>query len=214
MRQMSKTKSRLSGLYGITDSTLLPSTTDLLNSVEAALDGGMSILQYREKKLSEPKQIKQAQALKRLCNAYHALFIINDNVSLAHKVNADGVHLGKTDSDIEQARRKLGSDRLIGASCYNRIDLALDAQNRGFDYVAFGRFFPSLTKPEAVAADPQLLQQVRDQLTIPVCAIGGINLENANIVIEQGADMIAVIHDLFSAQDVRQQAGNFAALFL
>jgi thiamine-phosphate pyrophosphorylase len=207
-------KSRLAGLYGITDSNLLPSTASLLTAVESALDGGMKILQYREKKLPESEQVQQALALKRLCDEYQALFIINDNVALALKVGADGVHLGKSDSDIEQARRQLGGDRLIGASCYNRIDLALDAQNRGVNYVAFGRFFPSLTKPDAVQADPQMLQLARQQLTVPVCAIGGISLDNANILVEQRVDMIAVIHDLFSARDIRQRARDLAALFL
>jgi thiamine-phosphate pyrophosphorylase len=207
-------KSSLAGLYGITDSSLQPSTASLLTAVDSALDGGMKILQYREKKLPESEQIQQAQALKRLCDEYQAQFIINDNVALALKVDADGVHLGKSDSDIERARSQLSGDKLIGASCYNRIDLALDAQNRGVDYVAFGRFFPSLTKPDAVQADPQILQLARQQLTVPLCAIGGIRLDNANILIEQGVDMIAVIHDLFSARDIQQRACDFAALFL
>jgi thiamine-phosphate pyrophosphorylase len=209
-----KVKNRLCGLYGITDSSLQPSTTSLLSAVEAALDGGMTILQYREKKLPDSEQIQQALALKRLCDAYQALFIINDNVSLALEVEADGVHLGKFDCDIQLARSQLGSDRIIGASCYNQIELALEAQNKGFDYVAFGRFFPSLTKTDAIAADPQMLQQASQQLSIPLCAIGGINLDNANIVIEQGAEMIAVIHDLFSVPNIKQRAHDFSALFL
>ncbi len=206
-------KTRLSGLYGITDSGLQPSSAALLSAVEAALDGGMKVLQYREKKLNAAQQLLQARQLKQLCTAYDALLIINDNVSLALAVEADGVHLGKTDSDIQQARQQLGMDRIIGASCYNQIQLALDAQNQGVDYVAFGRFFNSLTKPQAVQAEPALLAQAQQQLSIPVCAIGGIRLDNAASVIEQGADMIAVIHDLFSAPDIRQRASDFTALF-
>lgn len=206
-------KTRLSGLYGITDSGLQPSTATLLSAVEAALDGGMKVLQYREKKLTASQQLLQARQLKQLCTEYDALLIINDNVSLALAVDADGVHLGKSDSDIQQARQQLGIDRIIGASCYNQIQLALDAQSQGVDYVAFGRFFNSLTKPQAVQADPALLLLAQQQLSIPVCAIGGIRLDNAALVIEQGADMIAVIHDLFSASDIHQRASDFTALF-
>jgi thiamine-phosphate pyrophosphorylase len=210
---MKTSKTKLAGLYGITDSKLQPSAAALLAAVEAALDGGMKVLQYREKQLTESEQLKQAAQLKRLCAEYGALFMINDNVSLALAVDADGVHLGKTDSSIQQARQQLGSDRIIGASCYNRIELALEAEQQGVDYVAFGRFFSSLTKPEAVQADMQLLQQARQQLTIPICAIGGVKLENARPLIRQGADMVAVIHDLFSAPDIRQHAIDYSALF-
>lgn len=210
---MKKLKTKLKGLYGITDSSLQSTTQSLLSAVEAALDGGMQVLQYREKLLSYEEQLDQAKALKKLCAEYQAVFIINDNVSLALAIDADGVHLGRTDSDIHRARQLLGSKKIIGASCYNQLALALDAQQQGFDYVAFGRFYPSQTKPEAVAADLGLLQQARMQLDLPLCAIGGITLDNAAQLIEQGADMIAVIHNLFSAQHIQQRARDFSAFF-
>jgi thiamine-phosphate pyrophosphorylase len=210
---MKKAKTKLAGLYGITDSSLLPTSSSLFAAVEAALQGGMRILQYRAKILPDAEKRRQAERLKQLCADYRALFIINDDVTLAAAVDADGVHLGKNDSDIKIARQQLGDDKIIGASCYNRLELALQAQQMGFDYVAFGRFFPSQTKPEAVQADPHILQQAASQLSIPLCAIGGIQPSNAALLIEQGADMIAVIHALFSAADIRQRAADFSSLF-
>ena len=206
-------RTRLSGLYGITDSSLQPTTQDLLTAAEQALDGGMKMLQYREKRLPTAQQESQAKQLRQLCIQYDALLIVNDDVELALAVDAHGVHLGKSDGNTGLARQQLGSDRIIGTSCYNQIELAIQAQEQGADYVAFGRFFDSLTKPDAVQAMPELLTRAKKQLSIPLCAIGGIRLDNALVVVEQGADMIAVIHDLFSAQDVQQRARDFSALF-
>jgi thiamine-phosphate pyrophosphorylase len=206
-------KIKLAGLYGITDASLLPTTSSLMSAVEAALQGGMNILQYRDKTLPLSEKRHQARLLRQLCTDYQALLIINDDVELALDVDADGVHLGKSDSDIQLARQRLGTDSIIGGSCYNRLELAVEAERAGFDYVAFGRFFPSLTKPEAVQADPQMLQQAREQLSIPICAIGGIKLDNAEQLVRQGIDMIAVINDLFSASDIRQRAQDFCNLF-
>lgn len=200
---------KLSGLYGITDPQLLPDTDTLLSSVELALQGGMSILQYRAKSVPGREQITQAGQLKKLCQHYQAIFIINDNVELAGKVQADGIHLGRDDVSITAARERLGEKTIIGCSCYNRLDLALYAQQQGTDYVAFGRFYPSRNKPGAVQAPLQLLQQARSVLDVPVCAIGGITTHNAGILIKRGADMVAVIDDLFSASDVYQQAKDF-----
>ncbi|MBC8211537.1 MAG: thiamine phosphate synthase [Gammaproteobacteria bacterium] len=202
----------LVGLYGITDPILLPDTQTLINAVEAALQGGMRVLQYRAKNLDQATRLQQATALQVLCQRHQALFIINDDVALAQAVSADGVHLGREDMDIAAAREQLGKQAIIGCSCYDRLDLALSAEQQGADYVAFGRFFPSSTKPQASPADPDLLITARQQLQLPICAIGGITAQNAAQLLERGADMIAVIHELFAAQDVYRQAKQFSQL--
>ena len=206
-------RTRLYGLYGITDQSLLTDLPTLTAAVNQALRGGMRLLQYRAKQQPAAQRLRQAQALKQLCAEHDALFIINDDVELASAVAADGVHLGREDATIQQARALLGAQAIIGCSCYNRLPLAQQAQQQGADYVAFGRFFPSSSKPEAVEAGTGLLQQAKTMLDIPVCAIGGITPANASTVIEQGADMIAVIQGLFAQADVYQQAKKFSQLF-
>lgn len=205
--------SRLSGLYGITDPQLLPNIDTLLSSVEQALQGGMNILQYRAKTASDKVKLQQAEALKQLCTRHQALFIINDDVDLAIKVQADGIHVGRDDLSITAVRKQLGEKMIIGCSCYNRLDLAIKAQRQGADYVAFGRFFPSQTKPQAIQANTALIKQAKLQLDVPLCVIGGITSRNASELIDQGADMIAVIDDLFSTLDIYQQAKCFVKLF-
>lgn len=175
--------------------------------------GGMRILQYRNKALSYAEQLSQARELKKSCQAHQAVFIINDDVRLAHEVNADGVHLGSEDTSISKARQVLGEQAIIGCSCYNQLDLAQQARDKGADYVAFGRFYNSQTKPQAVQASADILRQARSRLDIPLCAIGGITPDNASPLIQQGADMIAVIHALFSADDIKQRSEQFCRLF-
>ena len=210
---MTNKSAKLRGLYGITDERLLPHTHALLSSAEAALRGGLSILQYRAKSLTRAEQTRQAMALRRLCAEHDALFIINDDVELANAVAADGVHIGRDDDAIERARDRLGDAAIIGVSCYNQLELAHQAQQQGADYVAFGRFFASQTKPDAVQANTELLSQAKTELDIPLCAIGGITTDNAAELIARGADMIAVIHDLFAQTDVEQQSQRFQRLF-
>lgn len=204
---------RLYGLYGITDSALLNDQEALVNAVGKALDGGMRILQYRDKQAGNSRRQRQAVALRNLCLESDALFIINDDIELARNVDADGVHLGAQDPAIEHARDRLGADAIIGCSCYNRLELGLDAQSRGASYVAFGRFFPSLTKPQALQAEITLLQQARAYIDLPLCAIGGITTHNAATLIDNGASMVAVIHDLFAAPDIYARARAFNDLF-
>jgi len=203
----------LAGLYGITDPVLLPDTSALIKAVEAALQGGMRVLQYRAKNLDQAIRLQQASALQVLCQRYQALFIINDDVALAQAVSADGVHLGREDTDVVRAREQLGKQAIIGCSCYDRIDLALTAQQQGADYVAFGRFFASKTKPQASPAHPELLITARSQIQIPICAIGGITIHNASQLIDQGVDMVAVIDDLFSVQDTCERSLCFSRMF-
>ncbi len=211
---MKTSNERLRGLYVITDRTLsqkrhLPLTA----MVEAAIHGGARIVQYRNKTSSLSERQREAQELARLCQAHEVLFLINDDVQLALEVNADGVHIGQHDTDIIHARNVLGAQRIIGVTCHDQIPLALAAQEAGADYVAFGRFFPSQTKPEAPAASLTILQLARAQLYIPIAAIGGITPDNAPSLLELGVDMLAVIHGVFGAEDIAAAADEYARLF-
>lgn len=211
---MKTTSERLHGLYVITDHTLSQQRKlPLTYMVEAAIRGGAHIVQYRNKTSPIPDREHEALALAELCRAQHVLFLINDDVQLALKVNADGVHLGQSDITLSQARKLLGTQRIIGVTCHDQLALALTAQAAGADYVAFGRFFPSRTKPEAPPASITMLQQARTQLHIPIVAIGGITPENAPTLLAHGADMLAVIHGVFGADDIAAAAGEYARLF-
>lgn len=205
--------SPIKGLYAITDPELVPDDK-LITTVEQAILGGAKIIQYRNKQASPSLQIEQAQQLSKLCKQYQACFIINDNPELARQVSADGVHVGREDGKIADARKQLGNDAIIGASCYNRLENAEKAIAEGADYVAFGRFFPSRTKPNAVQANLDLLESAAKELTVPIVAIGGVNRSNAAQLINHGAHAIAVINDLFhDNQAVYNTAKIFEALF-
>lgn len=189
----------------------------LFLKAEAALRGGCRILQYRHKQASNKHKRIEAQQLRELCWRYQALFIINDDLELALAVQADGVHVGQTDTPLRELRRQAGKQLLIGVSCHNSFELAQAAQQEGASYVAFGRFFTSHTKPQAPAAELEILRRAKQQLKIPLVAIGGITRDNAPRAIQQGADMVAVIHDLFSAEDpaeVEARARCFTDLFI
>jgi thiamine-phosphate pyrophosphorylase len=201
----------LNGLYVITDG----STGDtLFSKVEQALQGGAAIVQYRDKTTDGARRMQEAAALRSLCQQHHALFVINDDVALAKAVQADGVHVGRDDSALAAARAYLGNTAIIGVSCYNRLDLALEAAAQGADYVAFGSFFPSPTKPNAPRATLDVLQTARQQLDLPICTIGGITLETAPSLLANGADMLAVITDVFNSPDIAMQAARYQALVL
>ncbi len=203
----------LRGLYAITDSKLMPDTDSLLFHVEQALRGGARIVQYRDKSTDQAKRHQQALALVDLCNQFDRPLLINDDVELAKAVAAHGVHLGQSDGIVSQARAYLGQDQIIGNTCHDSLSLAQTAVEQQADYVAFGAFFPSSTKPNASPAPLSLLQEARSSLPVPVVAIGGINMDNAGQVIEAGADMVAVIHNLFANDDICAQAGHFQQLF-
>jgi len=196
-----KHAAQLTGLYAITDENLI--TQNLFKqSIEQALEGGVRIIQYRDKSDDSVKRQQQAKQLKNLCHRYNALCIINDDIDLCLSVAADGVHLGKDDGDIAQARKRLGDNAIIGASCYGQLTLAQQAENDGADYVAFGAIFPSSTKPLAKTAGLSILQHAQSQIKVPICAIGGINTTNAKQTVESGADMLAVISSLFAQEDI------------
>jgi thiamine-phosphate pyrophosphorylase len=199
----------LTGLYAITDS----SQKQLVEKVELSLKGGASIIQYRDKSSDQQKRLAQANKLLELCRRHSAYLIINDDVELACAVGADGAHLGQDDIDITSAREQLGDQAIIGISCYNRLDLAIAAQGAGADYVAFGRFFPSNSKPLAVQAEIELLQEAKKRIQLPIVAIGGITPENGAPLIAAGADMLAVIQGVFGQQDIRAAAEQFEKLF-
>jgi thiamine-phosphate pyrophosphorylase len=198
------------GLYLITDGS---TGNLLLEKVEQALRGGATIVQYRDKTSDAVRREQEARDLKSLASAHNALFIINDDVALAKAVQADGVHVGREDSALATARAYLGKSAIIGVSCYNQLPLALEAAQQGADYIAFGSFFPSPTKPHAPRASLEVLHEARQQLSVPICAIGGITLDNAASLLTNGADMLAVISDVFNAPDITHQAGLYRDLF-
>jgi thiamine-phosphate pyrophosphorylase len=193
---------KLRGLYAIT-----PDVGEVERKVRLALEGGVALLQYRSKTGSE----MQARAVVRLAREFGVPVIINDEVQLALELGADGAHLGRDDGDLAQARVRL-KGRILGASCYNDRALAHAAVKAGADYVAFGSVFPSPTKPAAARASLGLFQEAK-ALGVPLAAIGGITLDNAPQVIAAGADLLAVISDLFDAPDIRQRARDYGKLF-
>lgn len=209
-----KDKIRLiQGLYAITDAELI-ADNELFSAVEAAILGGAKVIQYRNKSASNALQYQQAEQLRALCQQHQVLFLINDDPALARAVNADGVHVGRDDGKIADARKQLGAQAIIGVSCYNQLKNAQHAISQGADYIAFGRFFPSKTKPHALQAELSLLAQAELHLNVPIVAIGGITLHNARQLISHGADAIAVIHSLFhNKQQIMNTAKAYQALF-
>ncbi|ALD97785.1 thiamine phosphate synthase [Pseudomonas syringae] len=203
---------KLRGLYAITDSQLL--SGKFLSYVEAALDGGVTLLQYRDKNSDESRRLREATELLKLCERYKTRLIINDDAELAARLGV-GVHLGQSDGSLPDARALLGHKAIVGATCHGRVELAEQAKADGATYVAFGRFFNSLTKPGAPAVPLDLIAQVRARVHLPIVVIGGITLENAPQLVEHGADLLAVVHGLFGAentQEVTRRAKAFTAL--
>ena len=204
-------RGRIAGLYAITPEE--PRTDRLLRKVSQALAGGATAVQYRSKSANEPLRQEQAGALAALCRAAGAAFIVNDNLALALALDADGVHLGADDGDLAEARQRLGRDKLLGASCYDRIELAQAAAQAGADYLAFGSVFASATKPAAVRAPLTIFALVRRSFALPLVAIGGITLQNASQAFAAGADAVAVISALFDAGDITASASGFTQLY-
>lgn len=196
-------------LYAITDSILMPDEK-LFSGVAAALKGGCKFVQYRDKSQNSERRLTDAKKLLILCKQHNANLIINDDVQLAQQINAHGVHLGQGDGDVKAARLLLGNDAIIGVTCHDSLALAEKAIADGATYIAFGRFFSSNTKPDARPAPLNLLTQARAKFpNTMIAAIGGITTENANNVLTAGADLIAVCHNLFAADDIEAQAKLF-----
>lgn len=200
----------ISGLYAVTPDGF---STDLLcKQVEAAIQGGAKMVQYRNKTADANLRLRQASALLALCRSYKVPLVINDHLDLCAQINADGLHLGAIDCDLGAARRLLGADKIIGASCYNQLELAIKAEQAGASYVAFGACFSSDTKPNALRAPLSLFTEAKQKIVIPLVAIGGITLENATSVLQAGADAIAVVGALFNASDIIETSQQFTHL--
>jgi thiamine-phosphate pyrophosphorylase len=206
-------RSPLHGLFAITSAALCREPGRLTAAVEAALTGGARAIQYRDKEAGAAQRRATAKALLGVCRAHNALVIVNDDVELALAIGADGVHLGAADLPLREARRRLGGLATIGVSCANALERAAVAQDEGASYVAFGRFFPSTTKPAAPPAGLALLRQARARLHIPICAIGGVTPANARPLVEAGAGMVAAVEGVFGAADVAAAARAYARLF-
>ena len=199
------------GLYAVTPDE--PDIGSLTRKVSKALAGGARIVQYRNKFASAALRREQGAALLALCREARIPLVINDDLDLAIGIGADGLHVGREDISVAAARAQLGKDRLLGVSCYDKLELALAAREAGADYVAFGSAFPSATKPQATRAPLSLYREAKGHLGSPVVAIGGITTENARTVIEAGADAVAVISALFDAPDIEAAARGFSRLF-
>lgn len=201
----------LRGLYAITPD--LADGERLLAMVDAVLAGGCRLLQYRDKTSAMPERLARAHALRDLTRRHGARLIINDDLALCLRVGADGLHAGREDGHLGTLRAILGPDRLLGASCYADLARAEAAARAGADYLAFGAAYPSTVKPDAPHAAVDLFRTARSRFTQPICAIGGITLDNAPPLIEAGVDLLAVITDLFSAPDIAGRARTYAPLF-
>ena len=202
----------LRGLYAITDPVLTPPTT-LVSQVAAALRGGARIIQLRDKSNDFEQRLQLARRLRDLTREHGAIVIINDDVEICQEAEADGVHLGQDDMSLSMARAALGPDFIIGATCHGSLELAQQALEESADYLAFGRFFPSRTKPDA---PPAALQEIADFIArcpVPAVAIGGITLNNAAPLLDAGFAMLAVVNDVFGHQDIEGQCRQYSQLF-
>ena len=197
----------LHGLYVIADSSL----EHLADKVEQALQGGVELVQIRDKR-PQP-DVMEIKAIAELCRQHQVPLLINDDIALALEVGANGVHLGQSDTSLIEARQRLGENAIIGITCHDQLELAKQAEAGGADYVAFGRFFPSQSKPAAPPASIEVLQQAKQQLHRPIVAIGGITPDNGASLIQAGADMLAVIQGVFGQNDITAAAKKFNQLF-
>lgn len=213
---MSAPQRPLRGLYAITPVSLCADHARLLAAVAAALRGGAAVVQLRDKLGTPAARGANARALAQLCRAHGARLIINDDVALALECGADGVHLGAADPPLAQARAALGPHAILGATCGPSLERARAALAAGADYVAFGRFFASRTKPDAPQAPPDLLRRARQEIDAPICAIGGITPDNAAALIADGADLIAAVEGVFgdgAPAAVEAAARSYSRLF-
>ena len=202
---------QLRGLYVISDDTLTPDET-LLEQVKQALRGGATIVQLRDKTSSQNVVKTKSIALQKLCHEYDALFVLNDKIDLAIELQCDGLHIGKSDHHRFDAIRK-DFKGVLGVSCYGDLDLAKDFEKRGANYVAFGSFYTSPTKPSANIVPLEILRDAQVKLNIPICAIGGINTQNITDVMEFYPDMVSIVNDIWSAQDISSQSSLYANQF-
>lgn len=199
------------GLYAITPN--ISDTSLLLDKVEKALIGGVTLIQYRDKISNSSEKIFRAKAIHRLCLQYNVPLIINDDPELALVCGAEGVHLGQADGSVQHARALLGDSAIIGITCHHDISLAITAEQQGADYVAFGRFFNSSTKPGLPLATIDTLINAKKNIRIPIVAIGGVTVDNVKPIISAGASFIAVVDGLFSSKNISSMCKGFHNLF-
>jgi len=202
----------MQGLYLVTPNW--DDTARLLDLSEQALAAGpVAMLQYRHKEAGPALREEQAGALLALCRRYGVPFIVNDHIDLCEQTGADGIHVGGTDADVAQVRARLGADKIIGASCYGELPLALQAQAAGASYVAFGGFYPSRVKQYAVTTKLDILDQARAAIAVPTVVIGGMTPENAAPLVARGAHMVAAISSVYQAESVAGAVKHFQTLF-
>lgn len=187
---------KLNGLYAITDEKLTPDES-VFSQIEECLRAGIKIVQYRNKTKTDDEVEDVCRSLQALCQQHDAIFIIDDRPYLAQKIRADGLHIGKDDMSLYEAR-EIFKDGIIGVSCYGSISKAQEAQNEGANYVAFGSFFPSATKPKSGIVPQKVLQKAQERIDIPICAIGGINQDNINEIAQYNPQMISVVSAVFT----------------
>jgi thiamine-phosphate pyrophosphorylase len=204
---------KLRGLYAITDQKLIP-REHFVATVEAAVRGGATMVQLREKDVAPAEVIRLGKEILAVTRRYGALLIVNDHPAVAREIGADGVHVGREDPPVAEARALLGPQAIIGASCYGEVEQAVAAEQAGADYVAFGTPFPSPTKPKRTDIALDIFQAAQQRVQVPVFAIGGITLANAQQIIDAGADGIAVVSGVFAAPDVEAAARALSALFM
>jgi thiamine-phosphate pyrophosphorylase len=200
-----------SGLYLVTPDW--DDTDKLLYVTEQALFGGASIVQYRHKTANDALRFTQASALQQLCRRFDVPLIINDHIGLCIALNADGVHVGGTDISVAQARQQLGSNKIVGASCYGVLSLAQAAQQSGASYVAFGGFYASIVKKYPVSTPISLVSEAKAKIALPSVVIGGMTAANAKPLVAEGADMVAAISSVYQAADPCAAAEALVTLF-
>jgi thiamine-phosphate pyrophosphorylase len=201
----------MKGLYLVTPDW--DDTEALIKATEIALTVGVGLLQYRHKTASGELRVEQASALLKLCRQHNVPFIVNDHIDLCIDLDADGIHVGGTDASVAVVRTLLGKDKILGASCYGDFALAEQAQIAGASYVAFGGFYPSRVKKYEVSTPASIVSKAKSALTLPFCVIGGMTPKNAEPLVKEGADMVAAISSVYSAEDIATAVREFAALF-
>jgi thiamine-phosphate pyrophosphorylase len=201
----------MKGLYLVTPDW--DDTDALIKATEIALAVGVDLLQYRHKTANGELRLEQASALLKLCRQHNVPFIVNDHIDLCIELDADGIHVGGTDASVAVVRTLIGKDKILGASCYGDFALAEQAQIAGASYVAFGGFYPSRVKKYEVSTPASIVSKAKSQLKLPVCVIGGMTPDNAKPLVKEGADMVAAISSVYSADDIATAVREFAALF-
>ena len=185
---------RIQGLYGIT-----PNNNLNIALIERTFnEHKINILQYRHKTNNDKLKLEEAKRLLELCLQHNTLFIVNDDINLCEKVGADGVHLGQNDTSINTARERLGEKAIIGVSCYNQLQLAVEAEEMGANYVAFGALFSSITKPTTSRCPLSIIKTAKEKIQLPIVGIGGITFENQRLAFQAGCDAVAMLNGLFS----------------